>query len=91
MQRLPTHADDPMIFWFWDLDEMIPFMGLLIYGMMTRQVIICVIAGIVVSKIYKKYRDSKPDGFLLHSLYWYGALPINTRTLQNPFTERYEG
>ncbi|MEG9883974.1 MAG: type IV conjugative transfer system protein TraL [Hyphomicrobiales bacterium] len=46
-------------------------------------------AGLVVSSLYKRFRESRPDGYLLHPLCWSGFSPARGRSFPNPFIRRY--
>ena len=34
-------------------------------------------------------RDGRPDGFILHAIYWGGLLPTKAKTIPNPFIRSY--
>lgn len=87
--KLPTKVDEPHQFLIWSVDEMIPMMTLFVFGMMIDQALIFTLAGLVLASIYKKHKNSKPDGYLLHILYWWGLLPSKGKTLVNPFIRRF--
>lgn len=52
---------------------------------------VCLLGGVIVTHIYKQFRDRYPDGYLLHILYRYGfvALFTSSRTMINPFIRRF--
>jgi len=37
---------------------------------------------------FTRYRDSRPDGFLIHMAYWYGILVPKGRSILSPFHRR---
>ena len=87
--RLPTKIDEPHQFLLWSADEMIPLLVLFVFGVMLGQVLIFLAMGFGLTSVYKKYKNSKPDGFLLHALYWAGLLPSRAKTIVNPFKRRF--
>ena len=86
--RFPQHAGDPEILLFLTVDEVIPA-GLIIgVGAAIHYLILSVfIAGVVV-RLYKKFVESKPRGYLMHRFYLTGLVPKDTRTFINPFVKR---
>jgi conjugal transfer pilus assembly protein TraL len=40
-------------------------------------------------RLYGRYRKIRPDGFVLHALYWAGLLPLAGSTCPNPFIRRF--
>jgi conjugal transfer pilus assembly protein TraL len=43
----------------------------------------------VTTKLYRRFRDGRPDGFILHAIYWVGLLPTKAKTIPNPFIRSY--
>jgi conjugal transfer pilus assembly protein TraL len=39
-------------------------------------------------RLYGRYRKIRPDGLVLHTLYWAGLLPLAGSTCPNPFIRR---
>ncbi len=87
--KFPATVDEPPMMLLWRGDELVPFFILFIIGFMMKQVLISIIAGWLLVKVVRKYRDIKPDGYLTHLLWWRGILPLFTRTTSNPFTRQY--
>lgn len=90
MQRieLPRHLDDPQRLFLWQADEVIPFTAVLGVGMFTRTLGISLVVAIALLMLLRRYRDARPDGYLLHMLYWYGIWPVKGHTFINPFQRR---
>ncbi|WP_345195131.1 type IV conjugative transfer system protein TraL [Kistimonas scapharcae] len=86
---IPDGIDDPPQFLLWSLDELMPIVLALGAGILIEQVLICLLGAIGLVKIYRRYRDAKPDGFMLHSIYWAGFLPSKSKTVPNPFVRRF--
>jgi len=87
--RLPTHVDEPHQFLMWSADEIIPLLSLFVMGVLFEQILLFTLCGLVLTSVYKKYKNSKPDGYLLHFLYWYGLMPSKARCFVNPFIRRF--
>lgn len=88
--HIPVHADEPPRFLLWSADEVIPLFICIGFGIMIRQMIICGVLGLVITRFYKKFRDNHADGFMLHWLYWHGCAFGRSRSLKiNPFIRRF--
>lgn len=87
---IPTRQDDPAWFLFFRLDEILPFLILLIIGIVTHNTIPCLLIGWVFSYIYKKLNSKFPRGFVLHWLYGKGVYVFSaSRTLRDPFNRKF--
>lgn len=94
--QIPRRIDDPPHLLLWSLDEIVPTLLGLVIGMMLGKALICLLIGLLITNLYKRFRDNHPDGYLLHLLYWGGFLmnpSLLTRqkplSLKNPFIRRY--
>ena len=87
--RLPTRVDEPHQFLLWSADEIIPLLTLFVMGVIFENITIFTLVGFGLTSVYKKYKNCKPDGYLLHALYWIGLIPSKARTLVNPFIRRF--
>lgn len=81
----PKDVDAPGRFLFWTFDQVVPFALMALIGMLTQMLFICLIIGGALSWAFSRYRDSRPDGYLQHAVYWYGILPLKGRAAVNPF------
>lgn len=87
--RLPRSIDEPPMMLFWRSDELVPLAILFIVGFVAKQIFICLVLGFLSIKIVRKYRDIKPDGYVIHYLWKKGIFPIKSRTAKNPFETKY--
>lgn len=87
--KLPTYVDEPHQFLLWSADEIIPLLTLFVMGVIFEQIIAFTCVGLVLTSVYKKYKASRPDGFLLHLLYWVGLMPSCAKVFVNPFIRRF--
>lgn len=87
--RIPRRIDEPPHMLLWSADEVAPILVGLFFGVMLEQLMISLLAGLVISHFYKKFRDNHSDGFLLHMIYWAGIFFTKAKSLKNPFCRRY--
>lgn len=87
--KIPRTINDPPNVLLWTTDELAPIMIGLIAGIFSGNLLIGLVLGGVVTSLYKRFRDGRPDGYLLHLLYWIGVLPAKARTVKNPFAKQF--
>ena len=85
---IPGRIDDPPHVLLWSADELVPMLVGLCFGIFIEQALICTAIGFVITSGYRKFRDSSPDGYLLHLLYHYGFLPAKGKSMLNPYIRR---
>jgi len=85
----PNHNDAPQRVLLFSADQVVVFSAFFLLGMLTDFFFTFLIIGFVVAKLFTRYRDSQPDGFLVHAAYWYG-IPgaMKGRNVLNPFLRR---
>ncbi|MBZ9574493.1 type IV conjugative transfer system protein TraL [Modicisalibacter sp. MOD 31.J] len=89
--ELPRTIDEPPQLMLWSADELIPLMSCVGIGIITDHFMIMLFVGIVLWRVLRRYKDSRPDGYLLHMVYWTG-LPIgSSRIFVNPFRRHWHG
>ena len=84
--EIPRGVDDPPMLLLWRLDDLLPITILMVLGILIEQLLFCLLAGVVISRLYARFRDSRPDGYALHWCYWHGLLALKARTCPNPFS-----
>lgn len=87
--RIPRYIDSPPHVMLWEADELAPIILGLAIGMLFGIAFICTVVGLGVTHIYKKFKDGHPDGFMLHTLYWYGFMPGRGKSIRNPYSRLY--
>jgi conjugal transfer pilus assembly protein TraL len=85
----PRHLDDPPMLLIWRMDDLMPVVLGLCAGILTDWMLPMLLAGVGASYGYRRFRDSKPDGFILHKLYWWGLIPLQGRSIPNAFSRRF--
>jgi conjugal transfer pilus assembly protein TraL len=83
--QIPRHLDMPHTLLLWSADELIPFLALLGIGLFVGAMPVCIALGVGFMYLYRRFRDSRPDGYMLHALYWSGLMPIKAPSAINPF------
>lgn len=86
--QIPRHVNLPQQIFFWSTDELIPFSVLFIVGMVTGMLLQGLLAGVALMVFLRRFRDSRPDGYLLHRLYAWGLLPVKGNAALNPLHRR---
>lgn len=91
--RIPAHIDEPPYVLFWRLDEVFPIGVGLVAGVLLAQLTLCTVAGLVLARFYRRFCDNRPDGYLLHAIYWYmGSLRVlkkEPRSMPNSYERDY--
>ena len=65
------------------------WLNLLVLGILADQLLVFLLLGIVLVRLYGRFRDSRPDGYALHWAYWAGLLGLRGQTTPNPFIRRW--
>ncbi len=87
--EIPRYVDDPPHILLWSADEVAPILLALVFGIIFSHTFIFLLAGVALTKVYSRFRDGRPDGYIMHLIYWYGFLPIRARSIPNPFARRF--
>ena len=86
--RIPVRIDDPPHLLLWSADELAPMLLGLTVGILIEHALACTVIGFLVTAAYRKFRDNRPDGSLLHVLYHAGFLPPKGKSMINPYVGR---
>lgn len=89
--KLPREVDDPPLMLMWSADELITFFICFFIGFLLERVLIFVVIGYFVVKVVRRYRNSRPDGYIIHLMYWIGVPLGKSRTLPNPYETEFRG
>ena len=87
--KIPRRVDEPQHLMMWSADELAPMLIGLVIGVVLGKAFICTVIGLVITNLYRKFRDNHPDGYLLHMLYWTGLPMTKSKTFKNPYIRRY--
>ena len=91
MQKIPNYLDDPAQMLFWEIDEFLILCVFFGVGIVAGQLTAMVVFALVLVRVYRKVRDRRPNGFLVHMVYWHtglGAKTENPGSLVLPFIRR---
>ena len=88
--KLPRSVDDPPIMLIWSADELGAFFTCFIIGFMIQQVLIMAIIGYFFVRMIRRIQNTKPNGHLIHLMYWFGVPFTETRTLPNPYERSFK-
>lgn len=72
MTRIVRYIDDPISFFFWDIDEVVVFSTFMVMGFLTDTLSYLILVGIIFSICLSKIKQSRAEGFFMHILYWNG-------------------
>ena len=88
--EIPQHQEDPQWIIIWPIDELIPIMLAIGFGVFFEQVLLLLIIGYGVSRAYRTAKATRQNGFIQHWLYSKGIYPFTTtKTLKNTFTRKF--
>lgn len=85
---IPRHVDEPVQILLWSADEVLPLLILLGIGIAVGRVFSLLVIGLLVTKIWVRYKNSKPEGYIFHKLFWYGVVSGRGRC-KNGFVREY--
>ncbi len=86
--RFPHHVKDKERLLIWTPEQLIPFSGMFMLGIITDMLTTMGLAGFAASWAYTRYSDGKPDGYLIHMAYWHGLASLKGRGYLNPYHRR---
>ncbi len=92
MRKIPNYMDDPPQLLFWELDEFLMLSIMFGVGILVNYLLTLILIGIVFIKFYRKTKDRRATGFMLHVVYWHtgiGSRDKGPTSLPNPFIHRF--
>lgn len=87
--KIPTEIDTPHQILLWATDEFVPFIMFMTIGNLIGHLISFCIIGAIVGHLYKRYKNTRSNGYLHHLLYWLGFGFAKGRTFVNPFKREF--
>lgn len=88
-RRMPKSLDGPQQILLWPMDEFAIVAVIFGVGIFVKQLTIAIVVIFAFLKLYRKFRDGRQAGYLLHFLYWLGFSGHETFAVRNPFVRRY--
>lgn len=89
--KLPRTIDDPPEILLWSSDEMIPMLFCVCVGIFINHFFIMTFIGVILWRALRRYKNSRPNGFLMHILYWFGMPLGKSPILANSFLRHWHG
>jgi len=83
--ELPKYIDEPPQILMWRIDDLVPVIVLMVIGILANHLLPFLLVGFVGIRFYRRFRESKPDGYFLHALYWYGVFSLRGYAVPNVF------
>ena len=87
--EIPAAIDDPPLILLWPADEMMPVLIGLVFGVVSGNAFLFTAGGLLLTRVYRRFRNGHPDGYFLHLLYWYGVMPSKAFSVPSPFARRF--
>jgi len=87
--EIPAAIDDPPLILLWPADEMMPVLIVLVFGVVSGNAFLFTAGGLLLTRVYRRFRNGHPDGYFLHLLYWYGVMPAKAFSVPSPFARRF--
>lgn len=87
--EVPRTVDRPKKFLIWDGPDFMVVMSALGAGMLLGRPLTLAGMALVAVFFYAKYRDGKPDLYVIHALYWIGLGAAKGRSFINPFVRHF--
>lgn len=82
--RFPRWADSPTQFLIWEVDEVIPVAFCFILFLPSRNLVLGLIIGIVLMKMYVKLKERMPPFFYFHYMWFWGILKPRGNNMRMP-------
>jgi type IV conjugative transfer system protein TraL len=87
--RIPRTIDDMPYAFIWRMDEFAVPILLLLVGMLVNHPFSALGIGFVLVYFYRKFREGRPNLFVLHQFYWWGFYPLNGHSMLNSYEREY--
>jgi conjugal transfer pilus assembly protein TraL len=79
--RVPKYVDDPIYIAFWNVNELMPIMAFFGIGILTGNLLVCIILGLIASKVITKLSSSLLPGHSVHALWYMGLMPLGKKRI----------
>ncbi|EGT5675169.1 type IV conjugative transfer system protein TraL [Cronobacter dublinensis subsp. dublinensis] len=74
-------VDDPPKFFFWSIDEAMPFFIMLMAGIFTGRILTFCLIGIVITRYYGSFLQRASEKYFLHLIYWNLGISFGKSTI----------
>lgn len=79
--KISHSVDDPPKFFFWSIDEAMPFFVFLMVGIFTGRILTFAIIGVVITRYYGSFLQSASEKYFLHLCYWNFGVSFGKSTI----------
>lgn len=86
--EVPQTLDDPPLALIFDAHQLGIVIGAMALGILIEQMIPMIVIGIIASKLFTRYSEGRPNGFVRHALYWRG-IPLLSPRYPHAFDREY--
>jgi conjugal transfer pilus assembly protein TraL len=77
---IPSHVDDQMQIFFWEMDEFIPSVAIIsLFIIMWNQALIGILLAFVFTIVFSRFKSASLQGVLFHIVWWSGAFSMNKK------------
>lgn len=77
---IPNYTDAQMQIFFWELDEFIPSVVIIVvFIIMWNQPLLGIILSYVFTRLFSRFKRENLDGALFHIAWWIGAMGMNRK------------
>lgn len=83
--RFPKFADAPPQFLIWEIDELVPVAFCFLLFLPTRNLLLGLIIGIGLMRLYRYCKQKYPEYFYIHFLWSWGIWQPKTKQIEIPY------
>jgi conjugal transfer pilus assembly protein TraL len=87
--RIPRTIDDMPYAFIWRMDEFAVPIIMMLVGMLLNYAFTALFLGIGLVYFYRKYREGRPNLYVLHLCYWWGFTPLSGHSMLNTWEREY--
>ena len=77
--KIPRYIDNPMQVLLWELDDVLPFLGMFGVGIVLDKILYLLPIGILLTIKMIRSKQANLRSLLKHMGYWIGLIPLNKR------------
>lgn len=81
----PETADEPPFILLWRCDDVAMPLLCVAIGMLLGRVMVFLPIGFLAMFYYRRFREGRPEFYVLHALYWCGLYPARGPGFFNPY------
>ena len=87
--EFPQSIDEPPYVLLWRVDDIaMPAIGVAV-GIAVDHLWPGLAVGILLMIFYRRFREGRPEMYVLHALYWFGFIPTRSYLMPNPFCRSF--